>query len=185
MTNLNGLDYVLLIVLGISTITGLSKGLVRQIFDLVAWFMSIYLAFAVGPSVGSELNRFFNLEAYLNTSLGPIWGNFNLGSTATNILGFVIVLLVVRAVVEFVASLADFIARLPVVSTFNRLGGAAMGFLKGMVLIFVVAALLKAMPAGQFSQQIEGSKVASTILSLSPTLYEYIKDLISKATALV
>lgn len=185
MAGLNGLDYVLLFVIGFSTLSGLARGLVRQIFDLVAWFLSIYFAFSLGPTVGSELNRLFNLEAHLNRSLGPLWGNFNIGSTAVNILGFILVLVLVRAVVEFVANIMDFIARLPIVSTFNRLGGGALGFVKGLVVVFVAAALIKAMPAGQFSETIDGSQVVSTVLKLSPTLYDYIRELIGKATTLV
>ncbi|MDP3486873.1 MAG: CvpA family protein [Bacillota bacterium] len=185
MANLNGLDYVLLFIVGFSSLRGFARGLVRQVFDLLAWILSIYFAFSLGPSVGSELTRLFKLDTYLNTALGPIWGNFNAGATATNILGFIIVLLVVRALVEFVASVADFVARLPIVSTFNRLGGAILGFVKGIAVVFVVAALIKAMPVGQFTEHIERSQVVTTVLKLSPALYEYLKELIAKATALV
>ena len=185
MANLNGLDYVLLFIMGFSSLSGFARGLVRQVFDLLAWVMSIYFAFSLGPTVGGELTRLFNLEAHLNRALGPLWGNFNVGSTATNILGFIIVLLVVRAIVEFVASVADFIARLPIVSSFNRMGGALLGFVKGVVVVFVFAALVKAMPAGTFTEHIEGSQVVATVLKLSPALYEYIRELIVKATALV
>ena len=94
-------------------------------------------------------------------------------------------LLLVRALVEFVANVADFVARLPIVSTFNRLGGAVMGFVKGVTVVFVVAALIKAMPVGQFTEHIEGSQVVATVLKLSPALYDYIRELIVKASALV
>lgn len=184
MANLNGLDYVLLVIIGLSTLSGLARGLVRQVFDLAAWVLSIYFAFSLGPTVGAELNKLVGLEAHLNRALGPIWGNFEVGATATNVLGFVIVLLVVRAVVEFIASVADFIARMPIVSTFNRLGGALLGFVKGVAVVFVISALIKAMPAGQFTAHIEGSHVVATVLRLSPALYDYLKELIGKATAL-
>lgn len=184
MANLNGLDYVLLFIIGFSTIAGLGRGLVRQVFDLIAWVLSIYMAFNLGPTVAVELNRLFNLEAYLNRALGPIWGNFNVGSSAVNILGFILVLMVVRLIVEFVANMADFLARLPVINAFNRLGGAALGFTKGLAVVFIIAALVKAMPAGEFTQTIDSSWVVSSVLSISPALFEQIKQLIAKVRPL-
>ena len=185
MPQLNGLDYVLLAVIGITTLVGLGRGLVRQVFDIVAWFLSIYLAFVLGPVLGQELDRLFGLEARLNTALGPLWGNFTIGSIAISILGFILVLAIVRVVVEFIAKLVDLVAKLPIISAFNRLGGAMFGFIKGTAVVFVIAAILMMLPAGEFSAQIENSYVVATVLTISPTLYEHIRDLIGKAGALV
>lgn len=184
MANLNSLDYVLLFIIGFSTIVGLSRGLVRQVFDLVAWVLSIYMAIGLGPTVAAELNRVLGLEAHLNKALGPIWGNFSVGSSAVNILGFILVLMVVRLIVEVVANMVDFVAKLPVINMFNRLGGAAFGFTKGLAVVFIIAALIKAMPAGEFTQTIESSRVVSSVVSLSPALYEQIKQLIARVRPL-
>jgi uncharacterized membrane protein required for colicin V production len=185
MPQFNGLDYVLLAVIGFSTFSGMSRGLVRQVFDLLAWLLSVYLAFVYGTAVGQELNRLFGLEGHLNTALGPLWGNFSIGAVAINILGFIIVLTLVRVVVEVVAGIMDVVSKLPIISTFNRLGGAALGFLKGTAVVFVIAALLRILPAGEFSGLIEGSYVITTVLAVSPALYEQIRELIGKARALV
>lgn len=185
MANLNGLDYVLLIVIGFSTLSGFTRGLVKQVFDLLAWVLSIYFAFALGPRLGAELNRLFSLESLLNKALGPIWGNFSVGSTAVNVLGFILVLIIVRLLVDFIANVVDFMARLPIISTFNRLGGAGLGLLKGLAIVFVIATLIKALPTGEFTPYIEGSKVIGNVLKISPTLYEYIRELIVKVKVLV
>ncbi len=168
--NFNALDYGLLLVIGFFAVMGGSRGLVRQLFDLAAWALSLYLAFLLGPTAAGELNRLFALDTYLNQALGPLWGNFNVGASAVNALGFLAVLIVVKLVVELVAIMADFLANLPIIGTFNRVGGVAFGLAKGVVIVFVISALLTALPMGQFSAYVENSRVVSAVLGLSPAL---------------
>lgn len=177
--NLNTLDYGLLLIIAFFTLVGGSRGLVRQLFDLAAWGLSLYLAFAFGPTAALELNRIFGLEAYLNKALGPLWGNFNVGASAMNILGFVVVLIAVKLVVEIVAGMADLIANLPVIGSFNRLGGVAFGLAKGVAVVFVLSALLTALPVGGFSPHIDNSRVVAAVLSLSPALTAEIRGIIA------
>jgi len=182
---LNGLDYVLLFVVAFFTLSGLSRGLVRQIVDLVAWVGSIYLAFSFGDQLAAELNRLFNLDVHLSQALGPLWGDFEIGAMAVNILGFVVVVCVTRMAAELLANALDMVAKLPVISSFNRLGGAALGFGKGVVIVFLVASVARAMPAGAFSAHIESSQVVNAVLRISPRFYEQLRDFILRVRPLV
>ncbi|MBS3986252.1 MAG: CvpA family protein [Selenomonadales bacterium] len=177
--NLNALDYGLLLVIGFFTLVGGSRGLVRQLFDLAAWALSLYLAFLLGPAAARELNRIFALEAYLNQALGPLWGDFNLGASAVNALGFIAVLIVVKLVVELVANMADLLAKLPIIGTFNRVGGLAFGLAKGVVIVFVVSILLTALPMGGFETHVANSRLVDAVLNLSPALTAEIRGIIA------
>lgn|GEM_PF-828426 len=185
MPTLNGLDYVLLLVVAFFTLSGLRRGLVRQIVDLVAWAGSIYLAFTFGNQLAAELNRLFGLDVHLNQALGPLWGNFAIGVSAVNVLGFVAVLIMTRIAAGIVANALDMVAKLPVIRSFNVLGGAALGFGKGVLIVFLVATVARALPAGAFSPHIEGSQVVEAVLSLSPHFYEQLREFILRARPLV
>ncbi|MBT9151977.1 MAG: hypothetical protein DDT35_00187 [Firmicutes bacterium] len=185
MPPLNGLDYVLLLVVGFFTLVGLRRGLVRQVVDLVAWAGAIYLAFAFGSGVAAELNRLFALEAHLSRALGPLWGNFAIGAAAVNVLGFVVVFMIARLVAAFVAGVLDMFAELPVINSFNRLGGAGFGLIKGVVAIFFFSTIVKAVPVGAFSLHIETSYVVNTVLGFSPHLYEYLREFILRVRPVV
>lgn len=50
---------------------------------------------------------------------------------------FLIIFIVVKIILEFVTILADFIAKLPILKQFNKLGGTVYGFLEGIFIIFV------------------------------------------------
>lgn len=174
--SLNALDYGLLLVIGFFTFVGGSRGLVRQLFDLTAWVLSLYLAFLLGPTAASELNRIFALENYLNQALGPLWGDFDVGALAVNALGFIAVLIAVKLAVELVAGLADILAKLPIIGTFNRVGGLAFGLAKGIAVVFVLSALLTALPVGGFGALVENSSVVGAVLNLSPALTTAVKQ---------
>jgi len=178
MPALNGLDYVLIVVLGFFILAGLARGFVRQIVDLAAWAAAIYLAFVYGSEVALLLVRLFALDVHLSRALGPIWGNFAVGSAAVNVLGFFVVFIVVRLVGAFIAGVLDLFARLPLLDSFNKLGGAGLGLIKGIVAIFLVSTIIKAMPVGAFSTHIEASFVVNAVHNISPDLYQYLRELI-------
>ena len=181
----NGLDYGLLAVIALMTLSGLAKGLVRQVCDLFAWILSVYLAYRLGGAVGNELNRWFAIEEYFERALGPMVGDLSVGVIAVNVIGFIVVLIVVRLAVQLVSHLMDMVAKLPIISAFNRLGGALFGLAKGLLIVFIVASVLLMLPEGTLTGQIEGSYLVPTVLALSPKLYEQLKELFSKAKTLV
>ncbi len=52
---MNEVDWVILAVLGISTIVGVSRGLVREILAIVGWVLAILLALRFAPIVDASL----------------------------------------------------------------------------------------------------------------------------------
>ncbi|HSL93680.1 MAG TPA: CvpA family protein [Bacillota bacterium] len=182
---LNVLDYGLLVVVGLMTLGGLNKGLVKQLVDLFAWILSLYLAYHLGNAVGQELDRWFSLKEYFDRALGPVVGDLSVGDIAVNVVGFIAVLIAVRIGVEVVSHLLDMVTKLPVISTFNRFGGAIFGLAKGLLIVFIAASVLVMLPEGALTGQIEGSYVIPTVLAISPNLYEQLKELFSKARTLV
>ena len=185
MPSFNALDYGLLLLVGLMTLSGLAKGLVRQLCDLAAWILSLYLAFHLGSAVGLELDRWFSLKAYFDRALGPVAGGLSVGDIAVNVVGFLVVMIVVRIAVQLVSHLLDMVAKLPIISAFNRLGGAAFGLAKGLLMVFIAASVLVMLPEGTLGGQIDGSHLIPVVLTISPNLYEQLKDLFSKARTLV
>ena len=50
---MNEVDWVILAVLALSTIVGVSRGLVREILAIVGWVLAILLALKFAPMVGN------------------------------------------------------------------------------------------------------------------------------------
>lgn len=118
---MNWLDIVIIIFLAITTITGLSKGLIKTIIPLLGVIVAVVLAGRFYGSVGD-------------------WLSHGLHSTSqANIVGFAIIFVAVVLASLIIASLLSKFLSLLLLGWIDKLGGAALGFVIGG---FVVGALL-------------------------------------------
>lgn len=68
---MNEIDWVILAVLGISTIVGVSRGLVQEILAIVGWVLAILLALKFAPMVGEAI-PLESLSILVRTALGAV-----------------------------------------------------------------------------------------------------------------
>lgn len=121
---MNGADYLILGVLGISILLGLVRGFVRESIALLAWLGGIWLAWRYAPLVAPQLDSMPGGEA------GRIWA------------ARAIILIVVLIFGWLLASILSYILRHSGLSiTIDRTLGMLFGVLRGAVVIAVVVLL--------------------------------------------
>lgn len=114
-------DVVVVIVLGIATFKGYSRGFVSELGGAVAVTAALVTPWFYNGSFDAEIERL--------THLGP--GSAHVvGMFVTGLGTYVLLLLVAR--------LLGAIARLPLLGIGNALGGALIGFAKGAILLWLV-----------------------------------------------
>lgn len=89
-----------------------------------------------------------------------------------------LIFIIAKIVLRFVTFLADLIAKLPLLNSFNHLGGTIFGFLQGGLIVLVVFALISLftpMIEESLINNINNSKIGSTIYN-----HNILIDLISK-----
>ena len=82
-------------------------------------------------------------------------------------LAFVLLFLVTRLLLSIVSNILTALAGLPVLAQINGLGGALVGFLKALLLIFVVVHLLQILPWDTGQEAVTGSSISQGILQLT------------------
>ena len=88
---------------------------------------------------------------------------------STKIIEMVVLLLIyiiAKIILRFITAIADLIAKLPFLNTFNHLGGIIIGFLQGCLIVLVVFALIvlfTPMIDGEFINNINNSIIGSKI----------------------
>jgi len=118
---MNWLDIVIIVFLAITTITGLSKGLIKTIIPLVGVILAVVLA-----------GRFYGSVAdWLSTWLHS--------PSQANIVGFAIIFVAVVIVSLIIASLLSKFLSLLLLGWVDKLGGAVLGFVIGG---FITGAIL-------------------------------------------
>ena len=145
---MNILDVIFLILILGSVIYSLIRGLVREIFS----FLSIILGF-LGASYG-----YASVAAWL--------GRWIENQTLTQILGFALLFILIALLISLLGkALASLVKKMDL-SWADRLGGAAFGLLKAILLIAIILLVLTAFLPPQ-SKLILESKISPRIMAIA------------------
>lgn len=174
-------DWVLLGILVLSTVNGLARGLVKQALGFAGLFVSLYLADRWAPAMAQWLNSSFDVSVRIREFLLPLLGDYRLEPTVLAVLSFLLVWCLVSAAFGILGLFLESVTRLPIVSSINKLGGAAIGALKGGVIVFIIASLLSFLPTStQLGTLGQRSYVGAQVRYISPVFYESLQELIGR-----
>jgi membrane protein required for colicin V production len=132
--SLNYLDYIILVILALFLVRGYLKGIIIGLASIAALVLGIYIAV-----------HFSNyLDATLMEHLRP-------SRKWIPILSFSITFLLVVLAVMLVAKLTEKLVDVVGMGFFNHLGGAALGLLKGVILVSILIFILTSLdPKGKW-----------------------------------
>jgi membrane protein required for colicin V production len=117
---MNAFDVILVLIVVVSTIAGLAKGLVREVFSLAGVLLGILLALIFGPGLSLFLERWIPYES------------------AAYAAAFVLVFLLTMVAAALVAALVTKVLSVANLGFYNRLLGGAFGFVRGAVIGLVL-----------------------------------------------
>ncbi len=121
---MNEVDWVILIVLALSTLVGLFRGIVRELLAIVGWVLAIVLALRFSPLVGEAIP----LES-VNVSIRTIFGAL-------------LIIVVVLFVCGFAGKIAGHALSAASITFEDRSIGAVFGFVRGVVIVSICVFLL-------------------------------------------
>ena len=128
---MNGLDYILLAILIISTLVGLLRGLIRSVTSIAVLVLGVGGATLLGPSVA------------------PLFESSIDSAAARTVVSYFVVFAIIWVVLRVVAWLLTKALESLKLSFANRAGGAGFGLLRGIVLsALLIMALTFALDAG-------------------------------------
>jgi uncharacterized membrane protein required for colicin V production len=176
---MNALDIVLLLIFSFFTVSGFSQGLVTQLADLAGFFIALYLAAVTGGRFALFLLDVFH---FVPESFSP--EHSFLAMYVINMVGFILVYFLVRLAFRVFGKVLNSAASLPVIGTFNALGGALIGGLKGIILLVVIISILSFVPTPYFQDLIRDSVLSAVAFSYTPVVVDKIRDVITIQTPL-
>ncbi|MBU2599023.1 CvpA family protein [bacterium] len=151
---MNGLDLALLVVLSISAIIGLWKGITRGIFSLIAIITGVVISSKYYLIVSIALHN------YIKSSL---W---------SNIVSFIIILTIITLIISLMGTLVKRLMGILALGWIDHLGGLAFGVVRGILIGGLVIMMMNIFPIE------EGKKVLAKS-TLSPHLLQVTKNLLS------
>jgi uncharacterized membrane protein required for colicin V production len=147
-------DVVIVIVLAIATLKGYSRGFVTELGGAVAVTAALVTPWFYNGSLDPQIARF--------TNLGPGSAHV-IGMFATGLGTYILILIVAR--------LLGTVAKLPLLGLGNALGGAAIGFAKGAVLLWLVLFIALFFPLSpDIRDGLHQSRLAPYLVTYDPPL---------------
>ncbi len=149
---------------------GYRSGLIRTVFGFLSYFISIGLSVLIYPYVSKalsgnqmildyvgkiadkihieEVSSESLLEKVFLSSVNDVASGM-VSSFLINILAFLLVLVISRILLAVISRCLNIVAKLPVISSVNRVGGAVFGGLKSILILYIIFSILIFVPSAE------------------------------------
>lgn len=163
------LDIVVIVAIIFYAIKGWRRGFILSIFSIVGYLISLIMARAFSPTITTYLISNTNISNWIDGVFGDRLrdaAQINISTkmftgfateTLLSVICFFIIFAVTSIIIFNIGHLANGVTRLPVIGKANRFSGMLFGTIKGLLLVFIVLALLS------FVANLGDTKIASTI----------------------
>ncbi|HEY5134074.1 MAG TPA: CvpA family protein [Candidatus Krumholzibacteriaceae bacterium] len=156
-----GLDTVITAVIAliilVFLIDGIRRGLVRQLVEIVGFIAAFIGAYYLGHFFAHRFE-----------------GSTRIPHAVVLFFFSAIVFIAIVLVVHFIALLLQKIVNVTILGPVDRIGGAVLGALKGVLFVSLVCVLIASVPAaGGFRQKLEANRVAAAMCPALPRVYHF------------
>lgn len=160
---MNWLDIVIILIIGAFTVSAFSSGLIREVVTLVSAIAGVVFAGLFYDDLKRDLLVFIHDdETAFFFSFLALFGSVYLAG-------------------QLIAMMLKRTASLLLLGWADRAGGAAFGFLKGLVVVEVLLILFVTYPQVGLKRAIDGSALASVFLDALPVLLTLLPDEFERA----
>ena len=165
------LDLIVILIIALFTFIGYKQGLIKSAIKIASFFIAIIIALVLYKPVSTliinnttiddkientiiekvtpegmkpedeasqatKIPQGFIVEA--NNSIKDIANTTTIKEVCTVLVLYIIA----RIALKFVAALGDLIAKIPILKQFNKLGGTIFGLIKGLLIVYVILAVV-------------------------------------------
>ena len=157
-------DIIVVAVVAVSIFLGYRSGFLKALINVVSYIASIILSFLFYPILSgflmdTPIYTFFVkkiaekypadgliqtewqfLEKYIEGAEGAVAAA--VAELLINIISFILIVIIFKIAIKLIGNALNLFARLPVIKQCNRLGGAVTGGLFGILVVYIVMALM-------------------------------------------
>jgi membrane protein required for colicin V production len=156
---MNLLDWIFVVIIAVSSIYGIFKGLIKEVSSILAIIIGWIAA-----------NKFY-------VRLSPIFNVFGLNDQISNVFSFIILFLAIFIALILIGKLIHRLIHSISLGWLNRLGGMGFGFIKGVILSSIIIIVLT-ITLPEKTQILNHSKLSPHIMGISKVLVSFVpKDL--------
>lgn len=180
------INLILIFFLCLGTVIGLRRGLILQSLHLIGSLGSFIIAKLFYADLAQKMTLMIPFPSTEGNYESKFLNMITNEMTFYNVVSFIVIFLLCKVILQFIATIFDYIAQLPLLNQMNRIFGAILGFIESHVLLFIVIFLLSMVPVTSVQTKLEESFIANLIANHTPILsqlakhwFEYVGFIIS------
>lgn len=176
---MNWLDYVLIFILILNLYNGLRYGFIRQIVGMASIFIALYLALLWSGNIKIYLEKHLRLGDVITVLVSNGDTSLWLTGILLNIISFLLLFVLISFILVFLSGKLKYLNRIPIIGTLNVLLGGLFGAVKGIIIVFLIVALISLIPTEYWIDTLDASVVVALFGHYMPLLYTLFVDYIS------
>lgn len=168
---------LLLFLLLMGFLMGLKRGLILQLFHLFGYIISYIVAMIYFKKLSGYLSLWIPYPELSGDSWAAFLSSLPLENAFYNAIAFMIVFFATKVILQIIASMLDFVARLPLLKLVNKGLGAFLGFIEVYLTLFLLLSVMALLPVEKIQNLLESSRLAVGIVKHTPFLSKAIESL--------
>jgi len=175
---MNGLDIALLVILLFFVWRGFRTGLIGAIGGFLGIVVGIWAGAQFMKPVGVELMKYINFENFMQ-GVGQEY--------LAGILGFALIFIAINVAVSIIVTIINKIFHIiPFIDLTNKLFGAMVGLLGGVLAVSSIVYLLSLLPfSDTISEQLKASQIAKVAVEIAVVIKPLIPEAIKSLKAII
>src|SRR5690625_4813087 len=171
------ITFLLLLLLLIGFFIGLKRGLILQLFHLFGFIISYIVAMIYFRKLAGSLSLWIPYPELNNEGWAAFLNSMPLENAFYNAVAFMIIFFITKVVLQIIASMLDFVARLPLLKLVNKSLGSFLGFIEVYLTLFLLLSVMALLPVEKIQNLLESSRLAVGIVKHTPFLSKAIESL--------
>jgi uncharacterized membrane protein required for colicin V production len=175
---MNWLDYILIFILILNLYSGFKHGLISQVVKMVSLFIAIYFAVFWSSDLKGYLVKYLKLDEVVpsisQNGEVSIW----LTEIMLNIVSFMILFLLIGLILSLFTGRLKILNRIPIIGPVNALSGGLLGAAKGILIIFLIVALLSLIETEFMNNMVDASVLVALSHHYMPLIFGLIMNFI-------
>lgn len=164
MTAMSWFDIILLVILLLHIINGISRGLIKQLFDVFGFIVIIGLSFWGSRLFSDSLAGYINPEDIIPhhdviQQLGVDLALEKAPQLVAGVIAFLALFLILSLAFRLFSSGFRWVNHVPVIGFLNRIGGAVLGAAIGTLFVYIIIAAVSLIPLPLFAEALDNSEV--------------------------
>lgn len=174
-------DIIIVILLFLGIYLGHKRGLIMQLFYVGTIIIGLIVSMLFSTRLAYLFPSLIPIPADVTAGLEGVYAGLNIPTAYYRIVSFVVLFIVIRLIIQIIASALGVIRKLPLIKTTDRLLGGIFGFVEVYLLIFVVLYFVTVLPLPEWKITIfTNSTIPGFILENTPILSQQLIDLFFK-----